>query len=535
MGRNKNKKAVEAGTAAAAASCVEEGEDEEDAEEEDYVPLDGSWVAELEEAQGELSNIMGSPGGIPKRRGEALAAYLRLCRAYRMLRQWDKLEVTARKGLKVCAYYASSSSSSAVGAGGSENVAAAAAGSSAISAWERQFRSYRERSSRERSVPSDVDDPHAQRMFLSIMTRDMNPAKVSRAHGLFLNSNVLQHAVLVGDMPLMEAMVARGTAIEFPFADAVDAEDDSSIIPPVMAPADATALVVACANLALAEFDHPALRRARRTMPHLRKKGQLDRSTGCAMQLVRLGADPSRTFNVNKAEDTRLKHLYLQVGFDGKSALELAQMTRRNELVELMERHLHYSQEERARVVHCRCGSRLPWTSCHATGIGQPPHSRDFPAAGFGFAYRLSPHARCPCKNTTRAHYDCCWKDTARPVYLLDQTGEHMWTEHLPQRSYLAQLAHEACDLEGVAAEFSVSEMDARADELLRSSNFGALFAAEGPKSRWSNVGSGRVRRLREEARRRLLPLEGSSLAHRQVRAAQASADVEQGVGHVLR
>jgi ATP/maltotriose-dependent transcriptional regulator MalT len=44
----------------------------------------------------------------------------------------------------------------------------------------------------------------------------------------------------------------------------------------------------------------------------------------------------------------------------GKTPLELAKMTKRTELVELMEQHLRYTPEERAEVVHCWCGSRLP-------------------------------------------------------------------------------------------------------------------------------------------------------------------------------
>jgi hypothetical protein len=100
------------------------------------------------------------------------------------------------------------------------------------------------------------------------------------------------------------------------------------------------------------------------------------------MQLVRLGANPTRTLSLSRARDSALKQIFRMAGMDGKSALELAKMTKRTELVELMDQHLRYSAEERARVVHCRCGSRLPWTSCHATGIGHPAHYRVVSAVG---------------------------------------------------------------------------------------------------------------------------------------------------------
>ena len=70
-----------------------------------------------------------------------------------------------------------------------------------------------------------------------------------------------------------------------------------------------------------------------------------------------------------------------------------------------MEQHMRYTPKERAEVVHCRCGSRLPWTSCHSTGIGQPPHYKV--DNELGIVYRVSPLARCPCHNTALTHYEC--------------------------------------------------------------------------------------------------------------------------------
>jgi MYND finger len=78
-------------------------------------------------------------------------------------------------------------------------------------------------------------------------------------------------------------------------------------------------------------------------------------------------------------------------------------------------------------MVHCRCGSRLPWEKCHSTGIGRPPHYLvDDASEGVVVHYRVSPLARCPCHNTSRIHYECCWKDTSCPAYLVDATGKHV-------------------------------------------------------------------------------------------------------------
>jgi hypothetical protein len=77
---------------------------------EDYAPVDGSWVAELEDAKAELEEIAGSPqeGGpdaAQQRRDELLHLHLRLSGACSMLRQWDALQKESKKGLKVCANY----------------------------------------------------------------------------------------------------------------------------------------------------------------------------------------------------------------------------------------------------------------------------------------------------------------------------------------------------------------------------------------------------------------------------------------------
>jgi hypothetical protein len=81
-----------------------------------YVPLDGSWVAELEDAKVALKDLLrrqkqqltssttGANNNNEKKklRAEALQLYLRLCRTYSKLRQWKELSDAAQKGLDVC-------------------------------------------------------------------------------------------------------------------------------------------------------------------------------------------------------------------------------------------------------------------------------------------------------------------------------------------------------------------------------------------------------------------------------------------------
>jgi hypothetical protein len=48
--------------------------EEEDKVDNKYEPVDCTWVAELEEAQEELREILKSPSGTKSRRGDALKA-----------------------------------------------------------------------------------------------------------------------------------------------------------------------------------------------------------------------------------------------------------------------------------------------------------------------------------------------------------------------------------------------------------------------------------------------------------------------------
>jgi MYND finger len=295
----------------------------------------------------------------------------------------------------------------------------------------------------------------------------------------------------------LETMVALGAAIDLPFL-----HGRAGV--PIVAPADATALVMACATIATAEADHPVLEMSRRSCARIPGvKEQIDGTVECALQLVRLGADPLRRLNVGNASESPASMLLRHVGFDGKTALELAQMAKRPELVELMERHVRYSPEERANLVHCRCGSRLPWKECHSTGIGQPAHYRNDPE--FGVVYRVSPLAKCPCGMSAKRHYDCCWRDTSMPVYLVDESGGSLRMEAIPQQSVKFQLLQMMRGLpqsQHIPDDWSQKDFFSHAVALLRAkpTMLSMMFSLVSPKTQmgtWDNeVYAGCLERL---------------------------------------
>jgi MYND finger len=155
-------------------------------------------------------------------------------------------------------------------------------------------------------------------------------------------------------------------------------------------------------------------------------------------------------------------------------------------------------------VAHCRCGSRLTWKACHSTGIGQPPHYLEM--ARYGTMYRVSPLARCPCKNTTKAHYKCCWRDASAPRYLIDADGNHFFWQarQRPSGRYReVQERYGLPDFEVTPAELTDFQMDAREMvDMVRNAPVlvQAGFAEDGPKSQmltWDlNVYAGCMERL---------------------------------------
>jgi MYND finger len=416
--------------------------------EVEFEPANGSWVAELEEAKALLAEALrtGDPGVDCTADGsnEALLdAYLRLCRAHSMLREWERLSTASKKGLAQCSTLAESSSNASV-------------------PWfESSFRTYRKQARDEISaemnlgwtIYEDKDDDDdeeddgkdeggsvegidervgnkAKRSTHGLLVLKANcrrdaikkgiaPDLIQEGDSFFTNTNVFQDAALNGDARLMEMFVSLGSAIDFPFRKVEGVDPTATTL---AVPHTASALVMVCMLIAIHDSTNPAWTLVRMAGPQ--DPAKFERLTECAMQLVRLGADPNRRLELFNMS---ISDRYFVPDLHGKTAFQVAAMTKRRPLVALMLEHMRLSPEERAEVVHCRCGSRLPWKKCHSTGTGQPPH---YVTAKGRTHYRVSPLARCPCGNAAKTYHTCCWSDNRTPKYLDDKTGFHYSSYH---------------------------------------------------------------------------------------------------------
>lgn len=219
----------------------------------------------------------------------------------------------------------------------------------------------------------------------------------------------------MGDLPLLEFMVGLGASVDYTFHEKF--RDPDLCRQSIFIPQNASALLMACVILAIADSTCDRWANARRIVPHA--PGTLDRIVECAMQLVRLGADVNRKLNVR---DPPYEGVFLIPDMDGKSTFQIAAMSKRRPLVALIWEHMQLSLDDRASIVHCRCGSRLPWKFCHSSGVGQPSHYVSRPDRN---CYRVSPFARCPCQFEAKTYYKCCWKDNGSPAYQDDSMAGH--------------------------------------------------------------------------------------------------------------
>jgi hypothetical protein len=250
---------------------------------------------------------------------------------------------------------------------------------------------------------------------------DLDVYYVTSASTSFTNLNILQYAIVTGDVALVEEVVALGAAIDFPVPD-----ENPPDIPaaPAPAPAGSTALLLACAALAM--FDEVERRNPnfRRNEPaHIFESA--DRCCECAIRLVHLGANcqvklqlPAQTRNTPVNPNDQVA-IYRSLNLGGKTAQQLASMSRRRDLIRVIEL---MQKTENVHLTQCRCGSRLPWNQCHGAPVpGQsdlyiePDNER--------WRWRYSPKAPCPCKLTNKEHYKCCWF-TSTPFYKDDTSGE---------------------------------------------------------------------------------------------------------------
>jgi hypothetical protein len=308
---------------------------------------------------------------------------------------------------------------------------------------------------------------------------------------LFTNLNILHYAVLTGDITLMEEVVALGAALDFPVRDT-----NVEGIPPVPAPPRSTALVLACALLAMygdLERLDPNLRRV---MP-AKVFDELDGICECAIQLVYLGADCQIKLQIPaQRRDVAVNPLdpviaYRELNFSGKTVQELASISDRRELIRAVEL---MQTSESIDLTQCRCGSRLPWNQCHGAPV--PGQSNLYIQDTFNngrLAWRYSPKAMCPCNLTNKAHYKCCWFSSA-PCYKDDISGDVARMELIPDsdnaqalRQLQQTMISEGMDPTGptgVAPEdMTAEEYRAGLTDFIRSEGFTVLSDINGRRS----------------------------------------------------
>jgi hypothetical protein len=219
----------------------------------------------------------------------------------------------------------------------------------------------------------------------------------------FTNLNILQYAVVTGDVTLMEEVVALGAALDLPVKD-----ESAPGVPLVSAPPGSTALLLACALLAM----HGELERHYQNSYRSQNFDTIDQNCECAIQLVHLGANCQVKLQIPAAQrrntpDNSIDYVaaFRTLNLHGKTAQELARISGRRDLIRAIEL---MQKPESVDLTQCRCGSRLPWNQCHGAPI---PGQSNLYIEGDGgrLCWRFSPKAMCPCKLTNKEHYKCCW------------------------------------------------------------------------------------------------------------------------------
>lgn len=228
-------------------------------------------------------------------------------------------------------------------------------------------------------------------------------------HPSFNNLNILHFASAQGDIRLLEQVVAFGAAIDYPVKESDGAFSGES------APLGATALVLALACIAMISSAPGFATRGMMT-PQLNKvlQGNLE----CAIQLVKLGANCNAKLIIPASSNTTIASMYRQFGLHNKTAVQLATITGKGEIIEVVQQF--QSKEHAIKCVHCRCGSRLPWKECHAGRDPEPHYSKA--ANDSVLKWKFSPLANCTCGLTKKNYYRCCWEH--KIYYQDDATGQ---------------------------------------------------------------------------------------------------------------
>ena len=245
-------------------------------------------------------------------------------------------------------------------------------------------------------------------------------------HSILANLNVLQVATLEGDIRLVEGIVAIGAALDFPVLAGFHPNMPRGTlvhgVPVQRAPDGATALLLVCLNFAM----YSSLSSIQLLSFPPAILGASYKIAECAAYLVELGADTSVRLSLpsNPAPMGTFDSEYLRRGFGGKSCLELislcASFPPAAPLIAAISR-VNFPPSP----FLCRCGSHLPWLSCHShpSLVASTPISEQN-TGSTSCSFRYSPLAPCPCKHNKKTYMDCCWLGDARPMYQNDKTGE---------------------------------------------------------------------------------------------------------------
>ncbi len=173
----------------------------------------------------------------------------------------------------------------------------------------------------------------------------------------------MQGAAVDGDMLLLEQLVALGAAIDF----CKDVPTHPNIRRGEPKPPGSTALLLVLSSIItykyLADMFEPN---------NVEAKELAQRQLKVAIQLVRLGTDCSVKLCFPPMSGSSLRVVFKNLDMIGKSAKDLARMIGSKLLMDTIEKFSSF--EDQIELVHCRCGSRLPWKYCHYSKDNDQPY-----------------------------------------------------------------------------------------------------------------------------------------------------------------
>jgi len=278
-----------------------------------------------------------------------------------------------------------------------------------------------------------VNDPEMTSLLSKAMNEDMSLDSSTITHSTFSNLSALQYAAFTGDVKLLERIVGLGAALDYVHDEPNEVKRRGAGV--LKKPSGATPLLLAvyaalCARQCL-EFESEE-----------QWRGVYEGAIECAIQLVRLGANVSVRLQIPTGRDAKsISYVMVkEMKWEGKSVDKLAAETGSDLLVRTIQ-SLDLV-EEKIKLVNCRCGSRMPWRQCHAGKESDPYYQIKGPNS---INWRFSPCAPCPCKNTKKIYFKCCWNEPYRENFQADDTAELSVTMHTPvhdgNRDYLIAAA----------------------------------------------------------------------------------------------